>query len=196
VDELDAAGYPNAQLLLGSAANFFGNAFDSDIHGVDFVIDSRHHVWGGELDIDFRHNYNKQNVEHVKPGTLNADRVYDLEHQVPNNRSTLTFSFDKGHFGGTLRFNRYGDWKTTGGLFGPGDASVTYSYGGKTLVDLEADWRFNDTFSASLGGDNVFNTHPGREQDPVLDFLGNNYAITSPFGIDGAFWYLRATAEF
>lgn len=115
---------------------------------------------------------------------------------MPTDRQTLTFDYSKGHFGGLLRFNNYGGWETTGGLFGPGDASVTYDYGGKLLVDLEARWQFNETFSIAAGGDNIFDTHPGREQDPVLSFLGNEYAITSPFGFNGAFWYVRATAEF
>jgi len=196
VDALNAAGYPNANLLLGSAANFFGNAFDSDVDGIDFVVDTRHDLWGGLLDVDFRYNYNKQKVENVKPGTINGDRVFDLEHQVPTDRATLTFDYSKGHFGGLLRFNNYGGWETTGGLFGPGDGSVTYDYGGKLLVDLEARWKFNDTFSIAAGGDNIFDSHPGKEQDPVLSFLGNEYAITSPFGFNGAFWYVRATAEF
>jgi iron complex outermembrane receptor protein len=196
VDALTAASYPNAQLLLGSSANFFGNAFDSDISGLDFVIDTRHELWGGVLNVDFRHNYNKQDVDGVKSGTINAGRVYDLENQVPKNRSTLTFDFDKGAFGGLLRFNRYGGWKTTGGLFGPGDASDKVSYGSELLVDVEARWKFNDTFSVAIGGDNVFDAHPDKELDPTLRFLGVEYAITSPFGFNGGFWYVRASADF
>jgi iron complex outermembrane receptor protein len=196
VNALNAAGYPNAQLLLGSSANYFGNAFGSDVNGIDFVIDSRYQVGGGTLNVDFRHNYNKQNVVDVKPGTINAGSVYDLEHQIPNNRTTLTFDFDRGHFDGLVRFNRYGDWHTTGGLFGPGDASDAVGYSGKVLVDIEARYKFNDTFTLAVGGDNVFDTRPDKEKDPTLSFLGNEYAITSPFGFNGGLWYVRLTADF
>jgi iron complex outermembrane receptor protein len=192
---LAAQGYPNANLLLGSSANFFGNAFDSDISGWDFVVDTRHDLWGGALNIDFRHNYNRQEVSRVKPGTINAGRVYDLENQVPNNRSTLTFDWNRAHFDGVLRFNYYGGWETTGGLFGPGDASDAVSYGSNLLTDLELRWKFNDTFAVAVGGDNIFDVHPDKEKDGTLRFLGNEYAITSPFGFNGAFYYLRATAE-
>jgi iron complex outermembrane receptor protein len=195
VDELDAAGFPNAQLLLNSSANFFGNAFDSDITGIDFVVATRHEIAGGTLDVDFRHNFNDQEVERVKPGTINAGRVFDLENQVPNNRSTLTFDYGKGRFDGLVRFNRYGGWRTTGGLFGPGDASDAVGYGSKTLVDIEARWKFSDMFTVAIGGDNVFDVYPGKEKDGTLRFLGNEYAITSPFGFNGAFYYVRASAE-
>jgi iron complex outermembrane receptor protein len=196
VDILDDAGYPNAQLLLNSSANYFGNAFDSDIRGMDFVVASRHDIAGGTLNVDFRHNWNKQEVEDVQPGTINAGRVFDLENQVPNNRSALTFDYREGRFGGLVRFNRYGGWETTGGLFGPGDASDATGYSGKTLVDIEARWKFGDMFTVAIGADNVFDTYPDKERDPVLGFLGNEYAITSPFGFNGAFWYARVSAEF
>lgn len=196
VDTLNAQGYPNAQLLLGSAASYFGNAFDSHVRGVDFVVDTRHDVAGGMLDVDFRYNYNKQDVASVKPGTINGDRVYDLEHQIPRNRSVLTFDYGRDRWHGLVRFNNYGGWSTTGGLFGNGDASDAVSYGSKTLVDLEARYQFNDALSLAVGGDNVFNTYPDKEQNPVLQFLGVKYAITSPFGFNGAFWYVRLSAKF
>lgn len=196
VDTLVAENYPNAQLLLGSAASYFGNAFGSDVDGVDFVIDTRHPLGDGTLNIDFRYNYNKQDVVNVKPGTINADRVYDLENQVPHNRATLSFDYAWRRFDGIARVNYYGSWSTTGGLFGNGDASDAHSYSSKVLVDLEARYKFNDIFSIAVGGDNVFNTYPDKEQNGTLAFLGSQYAVTSPFGIDGAFWYVRAKAEF
>ncbi|MEO7251717.1 MAG: TonB-dependent receptor, partial [Arenimonas sp.] len=196
VNTLAAAGYPNAQLLLGSDASFFGNAFGSNVNGFDFVMAARTELGKGTLNTDFRYNYNKQNVVDVKPGTINADRVYDLENQVPKNRSTLTFDYGLGSFNGLVRFNYYGGWSTTGGLFGNGDASDAVGYGSRTLVDVEARYKFNDMFTIAVGGDNVFDTRPAREQNGTLRFLGNEYAVTSPFGIDGGFWYVRLKAEF
>jgi len=196
VDTLTAEGYPDAQLLLGSAANYFANAFGSDVDGVDFVIDSRHHLGNGTLNIDFRYNYNKQDVVDVKPNTIAPKFVYDLENQTPKNRATLSFDYAWSKFDGIARVNYYGGWSTTGGLFGPDNGSDAHSYSAKTLLDLEARYKFNDIFSVAVGGDNVFNTHPDKEQNPLLQFFGSQYAVTSPFGIDGAFWYLRAKAEF
>jgi iron complex outermembrane receptor protein len=95
-----------------------------------------------------------------------------------------------------VRFNRYGGWETTSGLFGAGDGSVTYSYGSETLVDIEGRYKFKNGFTIAAGADNVFDQYPDREQDPVLDFLGVEHALTSPFGFNGAFYYVRASFEF
>jgi iron complex outermembrane receptor protein len=197
VDQLAAGGYPNAQLLLGSDASYFGNAFGSDIRGLDFVVDTRHQLGNGRLNIDFRYNRNKQNVVKVQPDTLNHDFVYDLEHQVPKSRSVLSFDYALHRFDAIARINHYGSWSTTVGLFGSNNPPDDVNhYSGKTLLDLEASYKFNDTFKVAIGGNNVFDTYPGKEQNATLQFLGVKYALTSPFGFNGAFWYARVTASF
>jgi iron complex outermembrane receptor protein len=197
VDQLAAEGYPNAQLLLGSDASYFGNAFGSHVRGFDFVLDTRHQLGAGTLNVDLRYNRNKQDVVKVKPDTLNNDFVYDLEHQVPRSRAVLSFDYGLHRFDAIARVNRYGGWSTTVGLFGSNNPPDDVNhYSGKTLLDLEARYKFNDTFSVAVGGNNVFDTYPGKEQNATLQFLGVKYALTSPFGFNGAFWYARVTANF
>ena len=196
VDELNDMGYPNAELLLNSSASYFSNAFDSDITGFDFMITSNFDVGSGLLVVDFRHNHNKQKIKNVKPGTINASRVYDLENQVPQDRSILTFTYGTDKWNGVFRLNRYGNWKTTAGLFSPGDASDEYKYGSEILIDVEARYRFTDIFSMAIGAENLFDAYPDKEQDPTSEFLGAEYALTSPFGFNGGFWYVRVTAQF
>ena len=194
---LTAAGIPNANLLDGSIANFFVNGFESDVAGLDLAITSNFDLASGVLTADLRHNINDQDVSNVAPGSINASRVFDLENQVPENRTTLTLDFDTGGlFGGYVRFNRYGEWKTTGGLFSPGDASDVSSYDAEILVDIEARFSFQDNFTLTIGGENVFDTAPDAEQDPVLQFLGVTRSLTSPFGFNGGFWYARISAAF
>jgi len=196
VDALNAAGYPEANLLLGSAASFFSNAFDSEVNGVDLTLDSYFDVMGGVLNASYRHNYNDQEVTNIKPGTINAGRAYDLENQVPNNKGVLNFDFSRNNWGGVLRFNYYGDWSTTPGLFGAGNASDAADYDSEILIDIEARIAFTDWFAIALGVDNVLDTYPGKEADGTFQFLGAVYSVTSPFGFNGAFWYARANFEF
>lgn len=196
VDRLVAAGFPNAQLLLNTAASFFSNAFDSEVSGVDVTIDSYNDLWGGDLVTSVRYSYNDQDVTNIKPGTITASRAFDLENQVPNNRGFLSFDWTRERFGGLLRFNYYGSWSTTGGLFSPPDASDATRYGSEVLVDLEARFDINDTFRVAVGGDNIFDTLPDLEQNEVFQFLGVIHSITSPFGFNGAAWYVRGTARF
>jgi iron complex outermembrane receptor protein len=196
VDRLIAAGYPGAELLLNSSASYFSNAFDSEIFGVDLSVDHYADLFGGNLTSSFRYNYNDQDVTNIKPGTINASRAYDLENQVPNNRGILTFDWANDWLGGLLRFNYYGDWSTTGGIFSPGDASDASNYGSEILVDLEARFDLGQHFQIAVGGDNIFDTYPDKEQDEVFQFLGVVHSITSPFGFNGAFWYVRGSFIF
>ncbi|WP_226643104.1 TonB-dependent receptor plug domain-containing protein [Microbulbifer variabilis] len=197
IDLLLGAGIENAELLNGSNANYFVNAYDSKVSGIDLAITSDFEVAGNLLVVDLRHNHNKQEVSNVAANTINASRVFDLENQVPSDRSTLTFDIDTGAiFSGYLRLNRYSDWESTGGLFGPGDASDTYSYGSEILVDLEATFTLYENYKIAIGGENIFDVQPDDEQDGTLQYLGVRHALTSPFGFNGGFWYLRASAEF
>lgn len=196
VDILVAEGFPNAQLLLNSSASYFSNAFDSKVSGIDFVAHSIYDLGGGTLNASLHYNHNDQNVTNIKPGTINASRAYDLENQVPSDRAILTFDYTKNRWGGLLRFNYYGGWKTTGGIFSPGDASDVSNYGSEILIDLEARFDINDNFTIAVGGDNIFDNYPDKEQDGTFQFLGVVYAVTSPFGFNGAFWYVRGTARF
>ncbi len=193
VPRLRAAGVRNPELLVNSLANFFSNAFDSDITGIDLAVTSFFEVATGLLTVDFRHNINEQEVSGVAPGTINVSRVFDLENQVPEQRSNLTLSYDSGKmFSGYLRANRYGDWKSTGGLFSPGDASDASSYGEEILFDAEIKFSFGGRYEIALGGENILDSLPDKEQDGVLQFLGVVNSLTSPFGFNGGFWYVRA----
>jgi iron complex outermembrane receptor protein len=95
-----------------------------------------------------------------------------------------------------LRQNYYGDWSATGGLFSPGDASDQHDYSGELLVDLEARFTFAERYTFTVGGENVFDTFPEDDEDFVSQLLGVRYALTSPFGFNGAFYYARLTASF
>ncbi len=194
---LTAAGVPNAGLLLDGLVSFFANAFDSEVSGIDLAIIGDFDLGPGLLTVDLRHNFNEQDVSNVIGNTINASRVFDLENQVPEQRTTLSFDYQTGEmFGGYVRINRYGSWESTGGLFSPGDASDAVSYGSEILVDIEATLTFNDRYRIVVGAENVFDTEPDLEQDGVLQVLGARTAITSPFGNNGGFWYVRLAADF
>jgi iron complex outermembrane receptor protein len=55
---------------------------------------------------------------------------------------------------------------------------------------------FNEMFTLTVGGENIFDEYPETEQDGTLDFLGVEYALTSPYGFNGGFYYVRLSADF
>ena len=182
--------------MLGSGASHFNNGFGSDITGIDLIVSSFFDVGNGLLTVDFSMNHNDHEVKKIEEGTINASRAFDLENQVPTDSAVLTFNYAADKFEGFARANYYGSWKTTGGLFSPGDASDATRYGSEILFDVEARYRISDMFMIAIGGENIFDTFPDKEADPVLDFLGVTHALTSPYGFNGGFWYARFTAQF
>ncbi len=193
---LIAAGVQNPELLVGSNANYFVNGFESEVSGIDIALTTSWGWGSGDMLFDLRHNFNEQEVSNVKAGSIGPDRVYDLENQVPQNSTVATLHYDQGGFSALARLNYYDEWSTTAGLFGPGDASDAHTYGATALIDLEASYTFNDTYTVTVGGENVFDEYPDDEVDPTLNFLGTVYAITSPYGFNGAYYYLRLSANF
>jgi iron complex outermembrane receptor protein len=194
---LTAAGIANPELLRDSSANFFVNGFDSEIEGIDLALTSSFDLGAGNVVADLRHNYNEQKVSNVAPGTINDSRVFDLENQIPENRSVLSFNWASGGMlGALLRLNYYDEWSTTGGLFSPGDASDVTTYGSALLVDAEVNLTVNEMFTVTVGGENVFDEVPDTEQNFVLGLLGVENALTSPWGFNGGFYYVRLSASF
>ena len=196
-DAMEAQGVANAQLLVGSLASYFANAFDSDVNGIDIAVTADWDVGPGTLLADLRHTWNEQEISNVTPNTINASRVCDLEHQVPDNRTVLTLDYQTGGlFGGFLRLNNYDGWASTGGLFSPGDCSDFTRYSGALIVDLEATVTIAENYHISVGAENLLDEEPDREGDVILGVLGVDRAITSPWGTNGGFWYVRLQADF
>jgi iron complex outermembrane receptor protein len=55
---------------------------------------------------------------------------------------------------------------------------------------------FGEMFTVTLGGENIFDEYPDDEEDGTLRFLGVEDALTSPYGFNGGFYYLRLAARF
>jgi iron complex outermembrane receptor protein len=153
-------------------------------------------MFGGVLTTDLRYNYNEQDVQDVKDQAIGAGRVYDLENVVPENSAVLSLDYSRNGFGGVVRVNYYDEWSSTDGVFGDGSADTVRDYDAATLVDMEVRYTFLDHYTVAVGGENVFDEYPDDEQGDFIQSWGARYAVTSPFGFNGAFWYARVSAEF
>lgn len=163
---------------------------------IDLNVQSNFDVLSGNLLVDFRHNYNQMDVSSVKANTINNGRVFDLENQVPEHNSVVSFTYSQDQYSALVRLNRYGEWSSTGGLFGPGDASDAHKYSGTMLVDVEFKMDVTDQVTLAIGGENIFDEYPDKENNGTLNYLGQQHAVTSPFGFNGAFWYVRGSMSF
>jgi iron complex outermembrane receptor protein len=196
VDELDAMGFDNAQLLLDTNAKYFTNGFDTEVSGIDLAASSWWDMFGGVLVTDLRYNYNEQDVQDVFDDAIAPGRIYDLENQVPESSAVLTLDYTRDAFGIQVRTNWYDEWSTTDGIFAGGAVDPVRDYDAATLVDIEARYTFAEHYTVAIGGENVFDEYPDDEEGGALQSWGAQYALTSPFGFNGAFWYARLSASF
>ena len=196
---LAAAGIPTPQQFLGARVSYFVNGFESEISGVDISVVSDFEVGGGVLTADLRANFNDHKVKKIQRDSVSPSDVYDFENQVPENRTTFTLNYDTdGMFSGYVRLNHYGGWGDSGGQISldPTDAGEAIKYGSEILIDVEASFQINDNFRVAVGGENIFDAYPDNDGHFIAGLLGIQYALTSPFGFNGAFWYARLAADF
>ncbi|GAB4199906.1 MAG: hypothetical protein Tsb002_35750 [Wenzhouxiangellaceae bacterium] len=182
------AGVEGANLI--GSLSFFTNAFDTTVEGIEVVATTQFDLDdSGYLIVDLRHAYNEQTVDRFNPGTIDPERVFDLENQLPNHRSILTLDYrTPWNLDVLVRANRYSGWEDF--TFGE-----TAEFGSEWLFDLVMTYHYQDRFHLSVGAQNIFDNFPDNETNSVLSFLGATRPVSSPFGFNGGSWFARATFD-
>ena len=186
--------------------NFFTNAVDTRTKGVDFVSSYRFALGAGTLKLTAAYTYASTEIDGVRatPAQLAANGIdgtlFGLEERntltdaAPRTKGILGVEWTNARWTLTGRATRYGS-AVRQFDFGP-DFQPRQVYAGKTQLDLEAEAKLNSHLSLVLGGTNVLDTYPDKSSDDI-NYLGNfPYDVLSPIGMNGAFFYARATAKF
>ena len=122
-----------------------------------------------------------------------------LEEGLPEDRMTLTLdqswsdkvsSFVRANYFGEY-YAVHADWFGT-----DADAAVT--------VDMEVTYNLTDNFNVSVGAQNLFDQKAERIEGSAGavaegvpgNVLGAIFYETSPMGIEGAYWYVKAGYNF
>jgi iron complex outermembrane recepter protein len=178
IDDLIAAGVTSA----GNLQNFrfFTNDFDTETDGIDVVATYPFEWAAGSTDISLAFNTTSTKV--VKRGvTVDDARVRQIEEGLPETRWNLAANHSRDNWRVLARLSYYDDW------WDSEDGNV---YSGETLLDLEGGYTFADRVTVVLGLQNALDTTP-TENPGAAGGVGNRYSQFSPFGFNGAFWYLR-----
>ncbi len=178
IDDLIAAGVTSA----GNLQNFrfFTNDFDTETKGFDIVATYPFETGLGDTNLSLA--FNNTTTEVVKRGvTVDDARVRQIEEGTPETRWNLSANHMANNFRFLARVSYFDDWW---------DSEDGQKYSGKNLLDLEAGYTFNDSLSVVLGAQNVLDETPD-ENPGAAGGVGNRYSQFSPFGFNGAYWYLR-----
>ena len=190
-----AAGVPNPELI--GQVNYFTNDFNTDTQGLDIVATYGADLFGGST--DFSAAYNMTDTEVSSQGSATSDsKVKRLEEGLPNHRATFTMAQSWENVNAFVRANYFGEYYAVhADWFGTeADAAVT--------VDMEVTYSINDSFDVSVGAQNLFDQDAERidgsagavAKGVTGNVLGAIFYETSPMGIEGSYWYVKAGYNF
>ena len=194
---LQAAGVPGANSIGG--VFYFQNAIDTKTSGID-VVASYPIAWdnGQDTMLQFAMNYNTTELKADPLGTLNAEDAWDLENRDPNVRWNLTATHSfADSFSLMARFRYFGRWFDADEYDSDdhdldGNPLAIQRFSSVAYVDLEGTYRFNDNWSVSLGGRNIFDEFPDEVDRQVNDndyCCGRTYASTMLADWQGGYYY-------
>lgn len=206
---LQELGVPGAADL--SSVSFYTNDFATTTTGIDLVgtwdLD-----WGDMGNGTFVAAWNWTETEVDNAGSeVNRNRVVDLENFNPQNRGVFTYNHFISDFRFLARMRTYDDWvssdnsgdTTPRGANGTGytitcAGFVDNCYDGDTIFDVEAAYTWSDNYTFIVGANNVFDEAGRKDVDNFDGTIGsgNAYAGSTPWGIEGAFYYARFRVDF
>lgn len=197
---LVANGIPRGQF---QSVRYFTNAVNTTTKGVDAVIQSRHRFSNGSrLSSSLGYAYAHSRVTSVKPNpavlsqnglTLlridRRDQFGVLTDSTPRSKLSLGNDYNVGSWGVRSNLVRYGSFVAISNT-GPANDQV---FSAEWVLDLSASYR-GDNWEFTLGSDNIANVYPDRRNE--LNNPGDQnvrYLSYSPFGTNGAFYYVKAS---
>jgi len=195
-------------LVTFRGVSLFTNGVDTRTRGVELAISYPTPLGFGKIDWTLTGNYNKTIVTKNKLGTLlfSPSAVSNLETASPRYKVALGALFTSGKLTANLRETVYGE---TTQLTSPSGAAPYYSAKIPTtaITDLELSYEIGP-FTLAVGANNLFDKSPpaatyvpGTEGNPAPTLItgGNVYNAPytfSPYGINGGYYYGRATVKF
>jgi iron complex outermembrane receptor protein len=191
--DIDVSGDPDFQAAGFESVAFYTNALETETQGIDIVANWDLEYGGGSSGlISFAYNWNdtevtgQNQVNGVNP--VGDGIVFNIENNLPDNRMFLAYNHFFDSLTLTARLNWYDEASDERGF--PDVETVDADY----TVDVEARWMVNDTWTWTIGANNVFDTFPNEVQSRQSN--GLPYSRRTPFGYDGGMWYVKGTVNF
>jgi iron complex outermembrane receptor protein len=179
------------------SARYFTNAIATETRGFDIRLNFKHSFADqSKLKMVASYHRDQTTITDVYPlasilGNQTATAVLNdttqsfIETAQPTDGYKLWTQFEAGVWRSTLNLNRVGSYYYFNGS----------RFGAKLTTDLDVAFRLSKTMEIALGGNNVFNVLPDKFPDSSNLFVSGSgiiqYPPISPYGYNGAFYYLR-----
>jgi iron complex outermembrane receptor protein len=193
--------------------NVFVNGLDTLTQGADFVATySTNFDTLGKFDWSLSANYNSTTIKKVAPPPSNVAQsvvLFDVNAQsliktaTPKWRATAGMVWTLGIFSVNVRESFYGGSFTYAQKpIGAGFDRIAIS--AKGITDLEGAVEVLKGVRVAIGANNLFNVYPDKnpaeyraaQYSTTASGYASQYPGTSPFGINGGYYYGRVTVNF
>lgn len=199
-----------------NSAQFFLNGANTETEGFDLIATyDGINIGPGTLDIVLAGNTTKTDVTEVYTAgglsevdpndVFGSQAISIIEDWQPEDRISLTGYFHFDNIEANVSFNQFGKYKV--------EDSGTQTYGSVVLTDVHARYSFNNGFSVNIGGNNIFDEYPDKneignsrggtlEYEPTGEIIASSQGVftysrrSAPFGFNGAYWYAGVAYEF
>ena len=183
----------------GGSVNFFTNGYDTRTVGVDIVSTYKDELAGGPLNLTLAYNYNQSHVTHYDELAIGGSQIDGVKRLAPNTRIIGSANWSRDNWAVNVRENYYGSWRDENDY--PGQ-----TFGKKFVTDLDVSYTTAEHYKITVGASNLFNAHPDRIKQSADNNIFKDTNSTAdgqiyprsggPFGINGAFGYVRVSASF
>ncbi len=196
--------------------NIFANGIDTRTRGADLMFDFPYQYDFAKVDWNIGATYNDTVITKygTTPAPLAPNVLYDatayseLTTATPKYVVNLGATVTRDRLSVALVEKIYGpssDYQNDDG----DNATGNYQYfqnkiGVTAITNLDVGYQFTDHLTLDAGAQNLFNRFPNKINGTILSreiAAGDNAAVTqypifSPFGINGGFYYVKATYRF
>ncbi|PNV82794.1 MAG: TonB-dependent receptor [Sulfurimonas sp.] len=184
-------------------ARYFTNALDTKTQGIDLRINHKHKFEDGSfLKTGLAYHKDVTKVIGAKDSFLTSGELGEkslfeakaaLEKSQPEDDVKIWVQYFLNKYTFALNLNRYGSYEH---LFN----ATENKFGAKWVTDTEISYEFSKSFNIALGAENLFNVYPDKWPQTFNALVGEDsiiqYSQYSPFGVNGAFYYLRVGIKF
>ena len=191
IETLLAGGFVEARNLKNF--RFFVNDFATSTVGLDLVGTWAPPALGGDTTFSLVFNYTDTEVTDANPDTVGPFRIATIERGLPETRWNIAMNHSADRWRLLTRLNWYDGWwdsEDAQNLLGRNNAPMYANYSGEFLLDVELGIPLPNDTSIIIGVQNLLNTYP-NENPGGADAVGNQYGQFSPFGFNGAYYYVR-----
>ncbi len=204
VTAADLAAQPILNLVgVGGAVRYFTNGLDTTTTGLDIVATHRTELLGANVTFTVAYNHNENSVDRANPNVISRAQTITIENLAPKDRLNLNsnWAWEKWTF--NARMSYFGSWQVE--IDYPGQV-----FNDKATFDFDLTYDVTDTYSITVGAQNIFNTYPDRIAQcntpgcsvnvfPLSGGLADGQVYPrsgGPFGMNGGFWYVSLRANF